>query len=221
MTKFSWLSQTNRPTISLAIFLALASAANQTASHAASAYRLSRTQVIAQAPLQGTVRESNLQAEAQLREMESTSAYLKRAATDMITEVEQANFYLSNEPGEAGLLSTPTTADLLPPKRKWVTYVMKELADLIPIMHADISTVVIPDEKLPVVGPTMKQIQIAMDAVDASYKNLQTATQASKLDNLTIGRSALNIHDNVTKIEDLERQALRQLKEIPDQSAAK
>lgn len=163
-------------------------------------------------PLSGNIKHVHI--DTLLREVSDTSHHLKRAALDLIGEVERQNLTIVAEPDVIGPMIIPAapdvtgtiaTGDLLPPRKKWVDYFTQEIGKLQAILFSDVNQVQFDDVLQPDATETWNEIVTLIDAIDGHYKNLVTASQAKKLDNLAIGKEALYIYDSMNRVEKLRK----------------
>ncbi len=162
--------------------------------------------------LTGSVSSATLQAHAQLKEIDSSSKMLQRSAMDMIGEVERTDWVIAAEPEAIGPIIVPAVTyptqglgDLDPPRKKWVDFLMNQMAQLIDMTNGDINATQMSKDASTEITSSWKEVKDLMLDVTARYQNLKTLTQGPKYDNLKIGKQALAIYDDMTRLEGLNK----------------
>lgn len=150
-----------------------------------------------------------------LKELARTSQLLQRSAMDLIDEVEQTQVVYGTGPQMLGAIIRPVAdfpdekreemAGLVPPSKKWVKYIVKQMADLMPMLENDINGMNLPENASSEITGDMHDIQDSLAQIKSHFDNLNTVIKEDKLDNLKIGREALAIYDSLTKINGLTK----------------
>jgi hypothetical protein len=153
--------------------------------------------------LSGTVK-----AHAGLKEMWHGTKLLQRALLDLAEEVERTQWEIGTTPDAFGSIIVPAVAfpnqglgELMPPRKKWVNYLTKQIGQLMDIVQADLDATVLPDNASKEVTDAMAEMKSLMADAQKHYKELQEVTKGPKLENLAIGKQVLAMSDDVTKIE--------------------
>lgn len=161
-------------------------------------------------PLTGGISNATLRAHAGLKEVDASVKMLQRSAMDMIGEVERTDWVVAAEPEAIGPIIVPAISystqglgDLDPPRKKWIDFLMNQTAQLIDMTNADINATRLTDNAPPEATSAWSDIKSLMLDVVAHYQNLKGITQGPKYDNLKIGKQALGIYDDMTRVEGL------------------
>ena len=180
-------------------------------------------------PLKGNVQTQSIAAEAGVKELEETSKYLRRAAADMIGEVERQQYVTVGSPNVIGSIVIPaipiptgqiSTGQLLPPRPKWVGFYMSEISQSVAALLQEfnsllqeLTTLSVPDERAQQIAQSMKELTALAGDIQTHYRNLQLVTQGDKLENLKIGKEALAIYDDSKPMEEMLKKVFHLLKE--------
>jgi hypothetical protein len=173
-------------------------------------------------PLTGSVRSQALAAETGVKELEETDKYLRRAAMDLISEVERQQYVTVGDPNVVGSVVIPAipaptgqlaTGELLPARQKWINFYMTEASQAVEAMHNELGALAMPDEKTAQTSEPLNELKSRMDEVTSHYGKLRQVTQGPELVNLKIGAEALAIYDQTKPIEELLKKIFHLLKE--------
>lgn len=151
-------------------------------------------------------------AQVGLRDLGYSAKLLERATLDLISEVERTDVYFGTGLEDIGSIVTPQIeypnpdqGDILSPRKRWVTYNCKQIGQTMDLVNADIAAADLPDDASSDATASISQMKDLMKDVGTHYKKLQDIVAGPKLDNLAIGKEALAIYDNVTKVEVLNK----------------
>jgi len=153
----------------------------------------------------------------QLQDMGKSIHHLKRAAADLVAECQREMGFYGG--GEIDFIGTdiipimPTTAEgfgppqYLPPRPKYVTYHVNEIANLVPILQEEWTNVPAltaqqKDEEM----PDLNQARTYLSSMQDHLLKLQKATASGgPYDSAVLVTEATAIHDAVSKIDKLRK----------------
>jgi hypothetical protein len=143
---------------------------------------------------------------------------LKRASLDVINDLEQRDMVVT---GEQELIQPIPMKDddkaigwaqqmedlgpALPPKKSWLDTDVGNVGELIDLLAADMNMVQIPAGQ----ESSWTALKAVVQDMQTHYKDLKAASQGPKYDNLAIGKQALKIYDDVKKLEDPWKAAVK------------
>lgn len=149
---------------------------------------------------------------ATLKSVKDVAHRLRKAALDVINDIEQRDMVVTGEP----MLIQPQAMkdddkpigwaqqmeDLgpaLPPKKKWLDMDVANVGDLVNLLSADVAAVdVAPAAQGSSPWTDLKSI---VTDIQNHYANLKKLTKGPKYDNIAIGKEALKIFDDVKRLE--------------------
>jgi hypothetical protein len=135
---------------------------------------------------------------------------LQRASLDVINDIEQRSMVIT---GEAELIRPIPMKDddkaigwgqqmqdlgpALPPKKSWLDTDVGNVGELVGLLSADMNEVQVPAGQ----EASWTSLKAIVQDMQLHYKDLKTASQGPKFDNMAIGKQALKIYDDVKRLE--------------------
>lgn len=151
--------------------------------------------------------------EIALEDVRDVVRRLRRAALDIIDEVEQRDMVVVGEP----LLVQPipekkdphpgTMEEMFvlgkaqPPRKKWVDITMAEFDKLMALLPQEQAKIEIPRESQSEGSAAMQELSSITADMQQHYENLQKLTAGPTYRNVEIGKEALAIYDDTAKLE--------------------
>ncbi|HEY9868906.1 MAG TPA: hypothetical protein V6D08_07050 [Candidatus Obscuribacterales bacterium] len=163
-----------------------------------------------------------LKTAAGIKAMGECAHKLKRAALDMIGELQRQDLVVVSEPDVIGPIIVPAVpnpsgmmpvGDYLPPRKKWLDFYMAQMSQLIPLMQSELADTAIPADKKDAIKGPWGQMQSLVQDMQSHYKALQPLTQGPSFDRDAIGKEVLAIYDDVEELDKLRKQVFHIIKE--------
>lgn len=149
-----------------------------------------------------------------LKALRDAAHRLRRAALDVINDVEQRDMVVTGEPlliqpiamkddnkpvGWAQMMEDLGPA--LPPRKSWLDRDIANVGELVALIKDDIATVKSGDESDLPAAAHWQDIKAVVADIETHYNNLASLGKGPKYDNIAIGKEALKIYDDVGRLE--------------------
>lgn len=160
--------------------------------------------------MEGHIEQGIITAEAGLRDLTTSLHHLKRAATDILTEVERQDMVVVGEPDVIGPMIIPaipnptgtvSSGQFLPPRKKFIDYFMIQIDHLMPIVEKSSEAVTLPESATDQEKADRARLGELMIELQGCFQALDKVTAGPQYDNLAIARQATAFGDLVKKID--------------------
>lgn len=164
-------------------------------------------------------------AELQIKHLSDAARRLRSAALMLVNDVEQRDMVVTGEPmimqpipmkddthkiGWAQEMEDLGPA--LPPRKKWLDLDMSSAGQLLDLLQQDMEGTQFPAEKQDNLAGPWGEVKAIVQDAQAHYRSLKTLTQGPAYDNISIGKEALAIYDDMGKLEKPLKQVLQVLR---------
>lgn len=161
------------------------------------------------------------ESENSLKNLKDVVHRVRVAALDLINDVEQRSMVVTGEPDIIQPIAYDDKKPIswarealelgpaLPPRKKWLDVDMAHLGELVKLLQSDFDEANPSAAKQAGANDSWGQMNAIMQDVQTHYKNLQQLTQGPKYDNISIGKAAVEIYDDMSKLSHPWKEALK------------
>lgn len=160
--------------------------------------------------MEGHIEQEIITAETGLRDLTTSLHHLKRAATDILTEVERQDMVVVGEPDVIGPMIIPAipnptgtvgSGQFLPPRKKFIDYFMSQIDHLMPIVEKSAEAVTLPESASDQEKADRARLGELMAELKGCFQALDKVTAGPQYDNLAIAGQATAFGDLVKRID--------------------
>ncbi len=151
-----------------------------------------------------------LKTEVGLHELGESIGHLRRSTLDMINEVERRQLVMVGEPTIIGPIVLPAIVEptgqfpmgnALPARKDWVDIWTKQIRQYVDLVHKEVDSVYIPSNQKNLVKNNWKTIEAVDQNMLTHYRQLYEVTRGPVYNNIDIGKAALAIYDDTSRME--------------------
>lgn len=176
--------------------------------------------LIAQAsPLSGSVKAVDIEAGECLRQMGDALKKMERAGLELMGEATRQDYISVGDPNVVGTIILPALPDnmmatgpYLQMRPKWVDYYLDQIGKMIPIYAELTDSLVMPDAVKAQSTALLDQMRPLFVDAKERYLALVAVGDYKKADNMKVAKLAVELHDDMEKMEKIRLQVFKLLK---------
>ncbi|MCA9803239.1 MAG: hypothetical protein KC777_14815 [Cyanobacteria bacterium HKST-UBA02] len=171
--------------------------------------------------MEGHIEKETMTAESGLKDLATSLQHLKRAAIDILTEVERQDMVVVGEPDVIGPMIIPampnptgtvSSGRFLPPRKKFIDYFMIQIDHLMPIVEKSAEAVTLPESATTQAKADKARLGELVTELNSCFHALDKVTAGPKYDNMAIARQATAFGDLVKKIDRRRKSLYKSMK---------
>ncbi|MGD9681790.1 MAG: hypothetical protein AB7W16_11460 [Candidatus Obscuribacterales bacterium] len=171
--------------------------------------------------MEGHIEKETMTAESGLKDLATSLQHLKRAAIDILTEVERQDMVVVGEPDVIGPMIIPampnptgtvSSGQFLPPRKKFIDYFMIQIDHLMPIVEKSAEAVTLPESASTQAKADRARLGDLVIELKSCFEALDKVTAGPRYDNMAIARQATAFGDLVKKIDGRRKSLYKSMK---------